>query len=88
MEINNPFLCTFKNKDEKCMRSIHKNVDTSDVILNVFSDACSLWIRSCVNIISTHISLYVMSDNMMTKDDVHAVLKTGFSSSVQLYFLP
>lgn len=60
----------------------------TDIKLNVFSDACSLWIRSYVNFISTRLSSYVMSYNMMEKDDVHAVLKTGFSSFVQLYFLP
>lgn len=41
-----------------------------------------------VNIISAHLSSSVMTYNMTKKDDVHAVLKTGFSSFGQLYFLP
>lgn len=70
------------------MRSIHKNVDMTNIKLNIFSDVCSLWIRSYVNIISARLSSYVMSYNMMKKDDVHVVPKTGFSSFIQLYFLP
>lgn len=38
------------------MRSIHKNVDMMDIKLNVFSDACSLWITSYVNTITAHLS--------------------------------
>lgn len=83
LEINTNF---FKNTDEKCMRSIQKNVDMQGIKLNVYSDACSfgsdpMWMLS-------HLSSYVMSHNVMKKDDVHAMLKTGFSSFIQLYLLP
>lgn len=70
------------------MKSIHKNVDMMDTTLNVFNDVCNLWIKYYVNIISAYLNSYVMSYNMMKKDNVHAVLKTGLSSFVQLYFLP
>jgi len=70
------------------MRSILKHVDMTDIKLNVFSDACSVWIRSYVNIVSAHLSSYVISYNMMKIYYVQAALKTGVSSFVQLYFLP
>lgn len=68
------------------MRSIQKNVEMQGIKLNVYSDACSfgsapVWILS-------HLSSCVMSHNMMKKDAVHAMLKTGFSSFIQLYLLP